>query len=377
MTKREILLDPNLDVRATVNRARSLADRAIKKGLSGGYEISTESRMVMNVEDGQMYEKTFLIVEGSPAKYNGWTFLARVEWTNGQAIVSASPNVAGEQVDRAKLVEGSCDHCGVNRRRNAVIIVENEDGDRKQVGKSCAKDYLGHSSPVAWFGNIEDEFDEFVGYNGLGKCFQEINQAMTAAASVVRQMGYQPGVTKDIVKLFLGAEPVDKDENKFWKELREGFDQEKDFAAAKAAFDFAEGMQGTSDYVQNVQVVISVGFDGYFDPKYMGLVASIAGVYAKELAKNEIADEVVNAEFGKVGDKVNLEIKSVYLNSFDTMYGISYLNVFTSQGYSFKWFTGTTAFEVGETYEIKGTIKSYEEYNGKITTVLTRCKVIG
>jgi len=70
-TKREILLDPALDLATTVSKAKRVGERATKKGLSGGYQISTETRMETNPVNNVVYEQTYLIVEGSPAKYNG------------------------------------------------------------------------------------------------------------------------------------------------------------------------------------------------------------------------------------------------------------------------------------------------------------------
>jgi len=379
-TKREILLDPALDLATTVSKAKRVGERATKKGLSGGYQISTETRMETNPVNNVVYEQTYLIVEGSPAKYNGWTFLARVEWINNQPIVSRSPYNLSEQVDGQQLTEGNCDHCGIKRQRNSVIIVENEAGDRKQVGKSCAKDYLGHESPVAWFAENTDEFSDFGGYDGFGKAFHPLYGAMLAAATIVRQRGYvyagdpEQTSTKDLVRMYLGDMPSGA-AGTLWKQLHRDFDEEKDPAAAKAAFQFAENMQGTTEYVQSVKAVLSVGIDGHFDPKHMGLVVSLAWVYEKDLIKKATTSiDIKNEEFGKVGDKITLTIQTLDSHAFETIYGISYINTFTADGYRFKWFTGSQSWESGETFEIKGTIKSHEEYNGQISTVLTRCK---
>ena len=109
----------------------------------------------------------------------------------------------------------------------------------------------------------------------------------------------------------------------------------------------------------------------------MGLVVSLAWVYEKDLIrKARTSIDLKSEEFGKVGDKITLTIQTLNSYTFDTMYGISYINTFTSDGYLFKWFTGSQSWESGETFEIKGTIKSHEEYNGQISTVLTRCKKV-
>jgi len=47
-----------------------------------------------------------------------------------------------------------CDHCGVRRFRKKIIIVENPKGERKVVGRSCMKDYIG-ISPAALVANLD------------------------------------------------------------------------------------------------------------------------------------------------------------------------------------------------------------------------------
>lgn len=381
MNIREIQIDPELNIAATLAKANKLADRATKKGLSNGYQISTENRIETN-SSGDTHERTYLIIEGSPAKYNGWTFAALVQWTNGESVVFASPHSENAPVDRETLVEGGCDHCGVNRARKTIILVENEAGERKQVGKSCAKDYLGHDFPVSWFSKNEDVFSSLMGYSGSGKYLLSLKQVLNAAASIVRQRGFVRSLsdeatpTKDLVKILLGDKPSNAHQLKLWRELHEGFDQEKDPATAIAAFEFAQDMEGETDYALNVKAVMSSGIDGNFDSNHLGLVVSIISVHAKHLEKKALDANTVNEEFGKVGDKVTLTVETVSCHAFENQWGISYINVFTSGGFLFKWFTGTTSFEEGETFDIKGTIKGHEEFNGKVSTVLTRCKKI-
>lgn len=55
-----------------------------------------------------------------------------------------------------------CDHCRLDRNRNQVFILRNEQGQWKQVGGECAKDYLGRSasSAAAAAGALDDFFDK-------------------------------------------------------------------------------------------------------------------------------------------------------------------------------------------------------------------------
>ena len=379
MTRYEYKLSPALDLATTLAKAQRLADRATKKGLSGGYTVTTETRQE-TTKDG-VFEVNYLVVEGSPAKYNDYTFVAVAEWVNGNPVVTGSPYYEGAPVDRATLVKGACDHCGVNRSRKSVVIVETKSGDRKQVGKSCVKDFLGNAFPVSWFA-ADNPFDEYEGYGGYGTPLESTLYTLTVAASVVRQRGWVSRgnaeyvgktATADLVAIYTDPNPRSDADRALQKQLREGFDAEVDGAAALAALEFGKTLEPTSDWAQNLQAVIA---SEWFNPKYTGLVVSLAGVYVKSLQKQALeAEPVVEEPYGNVGDKVTLTLKVVSSSAFDTQYGLTYANTFTAEGHRFKWLT-RYGFEPGETVTLKGTIKKFDEWNDKVFTVLTRCKEV-
>lgn len=395
MTTRTIKVDPTLNLAATVAKAQRAADRAAKKGLSGGFTVTTET-VIETVEDqsspffveGSTFnptkkaQVTYLVIEGSPAKYEGWTFVALVEWLADAPVVTGSPYYEGPSVDRAALVKGACDHCGYSRARRSVIVVENEAGERKQVGKQCVKDYLGQDVPVVWFSS-KDPFAEFDGYTGSGTYLVQTREVLLAASSVVRQRGFVSKAnaqetgkesTASLVKLVLGPCPSNEYDARTWKELRAGFDATVDGPFADAAYEFGVQLDASSDYAANLQAVIA---QDYCDPKYVGLVASLPGVYQRSLTKQaeEQAEGVTEEPYGAVGDKVVLTLKVVSSTAFNSQYGLTYVNTFTAEGRRFKWLT-RYGFEAGETVTLKGTIKKYDQWNDKVFTVLTRCREV-
>jgi hypothetical protein len=383
MSQRLIKIDPTLNVHTTLAKAQRLADKAAKKGLAGGYTVTTETRLETNA-DGSVYEVNYLVIDGEPAKFNGWTFVALVEWVGDNPVVTGSPTYDGQPVDRDALVKGACDHCGYNRSRKAVVIVENEAGERKQVGKQCVKDYLGNALAVSWF-STKDVFEEFDGYTGYGTKFEWVPQVLAAAASVVRQRGWVSKAnasendktsTAEFVRLFLrGSEPSNYYELQDYRALHAGWDETVDVPAGRAALEYGRALEANSEWASNLKAVIA---EDYFDPKYFNLVVSLAGVHANALRKQaeEQAEDIADAPYGQVGDKVTLTLNTVSCHAFYTQFGTSFANVFTGEGYRFKWLTSARDFDKGETVTLKGTIKKHEEYKGKTYTVLTRCKVL-
>ena len=151
--------------------------------------------------------------------------------------------------------------------------------------------------------------------------------------------------------------------------------RETDGVTAEAILAYALTLKGNSDYTQNVKAVVSAE-SGYYNPKYLGLVVSLAGGYARETEKQarEAAAPVVEAEFGAVGEKITVTLTAISSQAFETEWGTSYANIFTGEGYRFKWFTATRWFEEGEEVTVKATIKGYDEWQGSKSTLLTRCK---
>lgn len=90
----------------------------------------------------------FSIEGGLPQMEGNWTLRAVIEHQRSGNIVHV---VRGDSEAAWWKLPSRCDHCSLNRRRKTTMIVEDADGDARQVGSSCAKDFLGmHGDPVAW-----------------------------------------------------------------------------------------------------------------------------------------------------------------------------------------------------------------------------------
>jgi len=376
--RRTIKIDPALNVSATLAKAEKIAARAAKKGLSGGYTVAIETDTV-DTPEGRA-EVRYLVIDGEPAKFNGYTFVALVEWIGDNSVVTGSPYYEGEPVDRDTLVKGACDHCGTVRARKSVIVVENEAGERQQVGKSCVKDYLGNSLALSWF-KTGDPFDEFDGYTGIGTPLHNTRETLAIAYSVIRQRGFvskakaleeQRTPTAELVELSMNGRPSNKRDRVLYDELWAGWDAHVDRFNAVRIHEFADELDSSSEWAANVKAVVA---QTYFNPKHLALVVSLAGVYVQKVNRDAQEVNAVDEEFGQIGERVTLDLTVQSSTAFDSHYGITFANTFLSEdGHRFKWLTGTRSFDEGETVTLTGTIKKYDEWNDKVFTVLTRCK---
>lgn len=81
---------------------------------------------------------------------------------------------------------------------------------------------------------------------------------------------------------------------------------------------------------------------------------------------------------GKEKDRIrNLTAKVASIRGFDSYYGYTSVFTFTSEQYVFVWMTTKcdTGLSVGDTVDLTGTIKKFDEYLGVHQTHLTRCIV--
>jgi hypothetical protein len=85
-------------------------------------------------------------IEGESPKLNGWTLVAILEPApNGEMLVNEVPgHICPVEFRKSDF---QCDHCGTHRRRSALFVLRNENGEHKQVGRNCMADFLGHQSP--------------------------------------------------------------------------------------------------------------------------------------------------------------------------------------------------------------------------------------
>jgi hypothetical protein len=72
----------------------------------------------------------------------GWKVIASIT----RSEIEGLPIISGKIDDISELKDynlNHCDHCGISRLRNKVIVLDDVNGNRKIVGSSCIKDYIG------------------------------------------------------------------------------------------------------------------------------------------------------------------------------------------------------------------------------------------
>ena len=71
-------------------------------------------------------------------RWNGWNVIARIEHKGVGNLVYSMTKTPDT---KWWTMDSYCDHCGTNRARNVTYILEDKDGNRKQVGSTCLKEF--------------------------------------------------------------------------------------------------------------------------------------------------------------------------------------------------------------------------------------------
>jgi hypothetical protein len=381
-TRIEIPVKPD-EAAKTIKKAKALAKRAAEKGLSGGWSV-VETKTVAKWNDQTGVNEYFdvIVLEGEPFAYEGWKFVAAVEWLEGKPFVSVMPGYEADAIDRDALVEGHCDHCQKNRKRSKVYIVESADG-RQQVGSACVKDFIGHDLGAVLTPPDDGADDDMDGFGAYVKNESKTVEVLAAALRISKVKGYlskakaasvegTPSVsTAALVSDYLYGHGPHSDD--FRKEI--GPVADADMVEAGALLKWvAEEFTGHNDYAKNLRVAAGLEFTGQ---KTLGTLVSAIGAkgFSDERKAAKAASAMVEEQFAATGEKVEVEVSVEAVRFYDGMYGrVAFVSMLTDT-HRFKWkATGAKVPEQGSKVKISGTVKGTDEFNGAIFTLLTRCK---
>ena len=265
---------------------------------------------------------------------------------------------------------GICEHCGTNHKRVKTILLQNDEGEYKQVGTGCLKEYTGVDDTLAnaymALDVITTNEDITDGYYGeyVGKRYDETLYYLTQCIHLYNVNGYN------------------KNNKEKAYTIKENEITEADKNTAKAIVGFFTTFETDDIFLNNIKNTVT---DEYCKP-YNGFVAYAVVAYNRELGrieKEKVRNEALknNTYYGTVGEKIRVAVTGRCVGGYDTMYGYTRVYKFTdNEGHIFVWKTATdvnTNDDGVYTGTITGTIKAHDTYNNEKQTVVTRCKCAG
>jgi len=350
----------------------------------------------------------YAIVTGQPVKLAGWEFVATLEHDHetGKAIIRRVPGSDEQAVDLTayRNASANCDHCGQDRQRKDTYIVRHDDGDVKQVGSSCLKDFLGHGSPeqyarmAEWFSQLDEmlsasESDGFEGAGGpTGPALYPTDEFMAYVAVQIRTHGWVSRSQGGYGYGMPTADAARRDYGRVLGYIRSTKDDEpvlrpepQDVETANAALAWVRDELSTgdrlSDYDHNLIAVCEADF---LLDRRLGIAASAISAHHRHLereikrAQRQGLEELPDAgPYGQVKDKVDLAATVTRVIYKDSDYGTTtILSLVTPEGHRLKWFASRDPeVKQGQQVHIKGSVKDHGEWDGMAETRLTRCKL--
>jgi hypothetical protein len=383
---------------ATQAKIAKINERATKRGFTGRFEVVGKrvEKTSHNILGFAITEVLFeTSITGETPRYNGWTFLARVDTVGDTFTLATAPGV--EQVDRSLVRPGHCDHCEHNRYRRNTFLVQGEDGEIKNVGSTCIKDFLGWEGNFAFISGDDVERDVF-GSSSQGERTFSIETVLAVAYASIKVWGWKPAsqagfhvpTRERVATILSGRLPKDRYgrvDSEYLK-AQEFVQEAAERATVIRNFLVSDEFSGNSTYVDNLK---AIAIDGSASWAHLGLLASAPNAYTRHLetaadraAKQaqwaaEKAAKATSEFFGQKGDKVEVKVTVTSIRWIDNGYGTTTLYTMrTEDGNIVKWFASRDALGEQEGVEVtlKGTIKDHDEWNGQKSTVLTRCKAL-
>lgn len=296
-------------------------------------------------------------------------------------------NVPGQEIPiEFRSNKFFCDHCGINRYRKEVVIIKNEDGEYKQLGKTCLKDYLGIDLEIlvnkfSWVYDLCKEASE----ENFGEPVSRVVfplEFLNYASVCIRKLGYvssSKAYERDIPSSKETIFSVMFSKDKYTKKLireKELYVEESDKELAKKALEWALSLEGKNDFEYNIKSVAKQKFVGY---KHIGYLSAIIPCYQKHLGLLEEKKNTLPSNWiGQPKERLQDIAKVIFKKEIETLYGVSTIVKFvTIDGNLLTWFASNPPeLELQQEYNIKFTVKKHDEYNNQKQTLVNRVKVL-
>lgn len=372
---------------ATIEKIAKINDRAVKRGFTGrlAVEGTREERVSTHPLTGMEIREVVYNtrVTGEAPSYGGFVFLARIDRVGDSFVISTAPGV--DHVERSLVRAGECDHCGMNRQRNNTYLVRNEmTGETVNVGSTCIKDFLGWDASVVFFSDSDISVEQGGSYVERAYSVDTILALAYAAIKAhgwVARSSYDGTPTADLVGLALAGRRLTEREEAIVRGLRAHAEEAGSMVQQVKGYILSDDFNGASTYVENLKVLVAADVATY---KHLGLLASAPQAYLRAVEKvaeqkAAKASSAGSVHVGNVKDKVTVKGTIESVRFIQGNYGTTTLYTILGEDNNlYKWFSsaGILGEESGVAVHITGTVKSHDEYNGTMSTVLTRCKAI-
>lgn len=311
-------------------------------------------------------------------KYEGYTFRGKLERGVDNTFFYFGDNSV--PISRVKVT--TCEHCKTNRRRKFYYILQAEDGTYITVGKSCLKDFVGHTNVdkvALHYSNILALNNFSIEYTGeptmeYNYRHYDLDFILRLSIASIKSIGYKP-TTEDELSISTKTHVYQiitlRDKNKSFDKL---YNYAVDLPQSKIDEIKNVILEDTQDthFMNNLKQLVNCGYLSY---KHLGLACCIPRVVERIKSKSTEAS-IVSEYLGTIGEKLTVDITYIGRSSFDGMYGLVYFyNFIDKDGRKIVWKTSSIKpLHHDEVYKATFTIAEHSEYRGIKQTRINRPK---
>jgi len=390
-------------------RAAKLGCASIELTVGPDFEVEAEKRHAIT---GEMIKFKYLInevsVHGNSPKLEGWSLVALVDHTESGNIFRRFPGMEDIDLEQYRTVGQSCEHCNTKRRRKDTVILMNETGELKMVGKTCLKDFTGHMHPTQvlnLYSQLRTWLDELNAGGGVQEMREdpeiELEWFLKVTNAYIRVDGWvsrskaynNDKLTATADKVMKVALPPRTDDER--REIKAEFERlaigEKDVEVAEGAVKWAAmELVARNDYEHSIQLIAKNGYTTYRQAGYAG---SIVPAYLRHMddvyAEQKALDTSKSQYQGAVKERLTRTVEVVSIRTIETEFGaLDIINMQDADGNVYVWFTGSafmynnkaeecySPVEVGTTVEAKMTVKGHDVFKGVPQTKVNRVSVL-
>ena len=346
------------------------------------YEYGTDydsGAMTRRKVGTQLVEVFDLTIEGGTIRKEGYAVVAKIEHLEGGNVVYVFGDV--EHKAEWSEINPRCEHCGGNHGQKVTFIVRDENGNDKQVGRTCLKDYCGiDPKRVGWIYELRDII---LGLEPESYDFREHAEAY--AFSTLNALALALRVKK-LYGYVSSGEPNSNKERLIDLARHNERPTEEEEAQAEAMLKVIKELD-RSDAIGNLlDNVQSLAKCGYCKFSHFGYIAYAPVAYErymavlerqKERQAEKDAERNASEYVGNVGQRITFDVESAKLvTSWEGQWGYTYLyKIIDVAGNVLVWFASKPV-PVEGAKKIKATVKDHSERDGVKQTVVTRCAVV-
>jgi hypothetical protein len=382
---------------------KKLSKKAAKLGVAPpSYKVTaTEVKDIGGEDAPELVEYSTVEISYEVIRKVGeWTFLAKIESAD---MVDGVPrnkvsgiNLSEEHAKRFITAPSCCEHCGINRKRNATYMVQDCNDKTLQVGSTCLQDFLGvdpaaavngieYANLISEIGNDEERW----GGRGAPRVFALVDVA-AAALSLISKNGFVSAADaeygnavktgNDMLTLLLKSNPRLSD----WYAKMEPTAENRAAAAVivdrltnRILPDYKANPAALDSFSFKLGIILNRNCADYKDMQlFAASVNREAGMIAKASVKNTVKNEWLPGatEGGKIAVKATISMVKEVNSAFGSSLLVKFVSV---DGFPLTTFYSGNAceFNPGATVLLKGTVKRLEDGKFGKQTMLTRVKV--